>query len=76
MKKILFFVTILFMAFTFIACANPYIGKLVKKDMTRKIQTPSGKNHRFILNHLIVDYNYSTYPDQQMIIVKGTMDDR
>ncbi|MBW2365613.1 MAG: hypothetical protein JRF25_11250, partial [Deltaproteobacteria bacterium] len=38
--------------------------------------TPSGKNHRFILNHLIVDYNYSTYPDQQMIIVKGTMDDR
>ena len=76
MKKTLFVITILFMAFTLIACANPYIGKLVKKDMTRKIQTPSGKNHRYTLNHIIVDYNYTVYPEKQMIIIKGTIDDR
>ena len=76
MKKSLFIITILFMAFTFIACGNPYMGKLVKKDMTQKIITPSGKNHHFTLNHIRVDYNYSIYPEQQMIILKGTIDDR
>jgi len=76
MKKILFFTTIVFMVFTFIACGNPYMGKIVKKDMTRKITTPSGKNHHYVLNHIIVDYNYTTDPAQQIIIIKGTIDDR
>jgi hypothetical protein len=76
MKKNLFFVAILFTTVICFACGNPYMGKLVKKDMTRKIQTPSGKNHRFTLNHIIVDYNYTVFPEQQMIILKGTIDDR
>lgn len=76
MKKILSCSIILFMALTFIACGNSYIGKIVKKDMTRQITTPSGKNHRYTLNHLIVDYSYTTYPGQQMMIIRGTIDDR
>ena len=76
MKKILFVINILLITSTFIACGNPYMGKLVKKDMARKIQTPSGKNHRYTLNHLIVDYSYTTYPEQQIMIIRGTIDDR
>lgn len=76
MEKTLFFFTILLMAFTFIACGNSYMGKIVKKDMTRKIQTPSGKHNRYTLNHLIVDYNYTVDPGQNLIMIRGTIDDR
>lgn len=76
MKKSLFATVMVFMVFTFIACGNPYLGKIVKKDMTRPITTPSGENHRYVLNHLIVNYTYTTFPEQQMIILRGEMDDR
>ncbi|MCJ7772255.1 MAG: hypothetical protein MUP22_03865 [Desulfobacterales bacterium] len=76
MKKIFFFFAIGFMVFTFIACGNPYMGKIVKKDMTRAITTPSGKNHHYVLNHIIVDYNYTRFPEQALIVIKGTIDDR
>ncbi len=44
--------------------------------MTRAIQTPGGKNHKYTLNHLIVDYDYTIYPEQQKIILRGKVDDR
>jgi hypothetical protein len=76
MKKIIFFILTLFLALTLTACANPYIGKTVRKDTIRKIYTPTGKNHRYILSHLVLDYTYTAIPDQQIIIIKGTVDDR
>ena len=76
MKKIVFVIAVLFLAFTCMACGNPYIGKIVKKDMTRKLETPSGKNHHYVLNHIIVDYSYTRYPAQQMMLLQGTIDDR
>jgi len=76
MKKFLPLIAIFIACFTFIACGNPYMGKLVKKDMARKIMLPSGKNHHFTLNHVWVDYDYSTYPEKQMIILKGKINDR
>ena len=76
MRKIFFFIILAFISFALTACANPYLGKRVKKDMTRKIQTPTGKNHRYTLNHLIVDYRYTVNPALQTIIIKGTIDDR
>ncbi|MCJ7772254.1 MAG: hypothetical protein MUP22_03860 [Desulfobacterales bacterium] len=76
MKKNFFFIIMVLITFTVTGCGNSYLGKQVKSDMTRKIQTPSGKNHRYTLNHFIVDYNYTTYPGQQMIIIRGTIDDR
>lgn len=76
MKKILFFILILFTAMAVSACGTSYMGKQVKKDMTRRIQTPTGKNHRYTLDHLVVDYDYTAHPDQQLIVIKGTVDDR
>jgi hypothetical protein len=76
MKKNFLFIMIVLITCAITACGNPYSGKIVKKDMVRQIQSPSGKNHRYILNHLIVDYKYTTLPDQQLIIIKGTIDDR
>ena len=76
MKKIFYLILIFFLTFTLTACGNTYIGKIVKKDMTRKFQTPTGKNHRYTLSHLIVNYNYKIDPAQQSISIKGTVDDR
>jgi len=76
MKKILLISAVFFVTFTCFACGNPYMGRLVKKDMTRKILAPGSKKHHYVLNHIIVDYKYSTYPEQQMILIQGTIDDR
>jgi len=76
MKKFLLFIFILFAGIAVSACGTSYMGKQVKKDMTRRIQTPTGKNHRYTLDHLVVDYKYTAYPGQQLIIIKGTVDDR
>lgn len=76
MKRILLLMAILFLSFTFLACGNPYMGKQVKKNMTRAIQTPSGKKHHYVLNHIKVDYDYTTYPAQGVILIRGKIDDR
>jgi len=52
------------------------MGKIVKKDMTRAIQTSGGKKHHYVLDQLIVDYSYTIDPGQQLITIKGTIDDR
>jgi hypothetical protein len=76
MKKNLFFITLLFMAFSLIACGNPYMGRLVKKDMTQKINPINNKKHHYVLNHIVVDYDYTIYPEHHAIVLQGTMDDR
>lgn len=59
-----------------VGCGNPHMGKLVKKDMSQQLTTPTGQHHHFILTHIVVDYNYSIYPERQMIILEGSVDDR
>lgn len=76
MKKIVLFIYIIFFALLLTSCTNPYIGKTVRKNSIRKIYIPTGENHHYVLNHVILDYTYTVIEDQQIVIIKGTVDER
>jgi len=76
MKKNILPIMFLLLAFSFTACGNAYMGKVIQKNMTREIQHSGEKYHRYVLDHLVLDYTYSVLPNQQLINIKGTIDDR